>query len=358
MRRFFLTFLGVVAATTVAWAAERPVIEPVALTDADAIQWTGKKQAAIEAKRITADASILLRRCRDITITACELRSIELVDCDGVTIRNCWIHDSARSGVRVLNSRRVRVEGCRIEQVASGVWVVRSRQVEVVGNFVRNVQGPFPRGQLAQFDKVTGADSAIRGNYGINERGRSTPEDMISLFMSRGTEKSPILIEDNYLTGDPVEGSEDKSGSGSGIMLGDAGGAHLLCRRNVVISAGQVGIGVAGGRFIRVEGNLIFGARSNVSNVGLYVWNQSKEPSDHVTVARNRVHWLNRNGGENSWWRGGETPALELSDNRFADVSLAAELPGPPSDAPLPPRPWLGPGANGTSVARLPWTPE
>jgi hypothetical protein len=210
---------------------------------------------------------------------------------------------------------------------------------------------------LAQFDNVTGAGNVIRGNYAINEYGRSRPEDVINLFQSRGEEQSPILVEDNYVTGDPVKGSEGKSENGSGIMLADGGGAHQVCRRNVVISAGQVGIGVAGGSFIRVEDNLIYGGKSNVSNVGLYVWNQSKQPSSHVAFSRNRVQWTYKEGEENSWWNGGGVQNVEQDGNQLADSTLVASLPPPPSEAPLPPHPWIGPGASGTAVARLPWKP-
>jgi hypothetical protein len=253
---------------------------------------------------------------------------------------------------------RVTVEGCRIENVVSGVYAVDSQGVLVTGNFVRNVKGPFPRGQMAQFDTVTGAGNAVRDNYAINDRGKSLPEDVINMYKSTGTADSPIVIENNYLTGDPTDGSTDKSVSGSGIMLADFGGAHILCRKNVILSAGQVGLGVAGGTFIRVEDNLILGRKSNVSNTGLYVWNQSKLPSDHVTVVRNRVGWVNKDGEETSWWDGGGVQQLVQSENHFADAALPDAIPVPPSRAPLPPRPWAGVNAGGKTVVRLPWKVE
>ena len=272
-----------------------------------------------------------------------------------MTIRNCWIHDSARVAVEMGGSSHVTVEGCRIENVASGVYAVDGQGIQVLGNFVRNVKGPFPRGQMAQFDKVSGANNVIRDNYSINERGKSRPEDVINIFKSTGTVNSPILVENNYIMGDLVEGSTDKSANGSGIMLGDYGGAHILCRKNVIISAGQVGLGVAGGSFIRVEDNLILGRKSNVSNNGLYVWNQSKLPSDHVTVVRNRVSWVNKDGEENSWWDGGGVKELEQKDNRFADATLVDALPTPPSQSPFPPKPCISVNTDGTKAVRLPW---
>lgn len=348
-----LFFSGIV----VSKAAAGPV-EAVKLTPSGAIEWEGKSHQTLNALVIAEPVSIRLRGCADIIVFACELRSVELIECRNVTICNCWIHDSDRNGVQDYKSQQLLVQGCRFENVATGVYAVESRDVQVVGNFARNVQGPFPRGQLVQFDTVTGRSNVIRANYAINDAGKSHPEDVINLFKSVGEPDAPIIVEDNYLAGDPSKGSAGKSESGSGIMLADLGGAYQLCRRNVVVSAGQCGIGVAGGHHIRVEGNLIYGGKSDVSNVGLYIWNQSKAPSDHVTLLGNRVHWINHDGEENSWWAGGGIEEIEQKDNHFADTTLPAGLPRPPSVAPMPPEPVLTPGSDGKLVARLPWKPD
>ena len=358
MKERLLIFLLALAAATAGHAADKAAIESVKLTASPAIEWEGRNHEVIDAKIIGGPISIHLQSCSNIVISVCDLNSIELAACQDVTIRNCWIHDSTNVAVEIASCSHVRIEGCRMENVVSGVYAVDSQGVQVAGNFVRNVKGPFPRGQLAQFDTVSGANNAVRDNYAINERGKSRPEDVINLFKSTGTADSPILIENNYLTGDPADGSQDKSANGSGIMLGDYGGAHILCRSNVILSAGQVGLGVAGGSFIRVENNLIVGRKSNVSNTGLYVWNQSKLPSDHVTVVSNRVSWVNKDGEETSWWDGGGVQPLVQSDNRFADAGLPGAMPAPPSRAPLPPKPWVSTNADGTAVVRLPWKPE
>ena len=336
-------------------AGDEVVIESAKLTESPAIRWEGRNHETVDAQKIGGPLSIRLESCSGIVISACDLNSIELIGCQDVTIRNCWIHDSERVAVMLGSCRQVVVEGCRIENVVSGVYAVGGEGIRVLGNFVRNVTGPFPRGQMAQFDEVAGANNVIRDNYAINERGKSRPEDCINLYKSTGTAESPILVENNYLTGDPVAGSQDKSANGSGIMLGDYGGAHIVCRKNTILSAGQMGIGVAGGRFIRVEDNFVLGLKSNVTSVGLYVWNQSKLPSDHITVARNRVSWVSKEGEETSWWNGGGVEDLTESDNHFADATLSAALPKPPSQAPLPPKPWATVNADGTKTVRLPW---
>jgi len=74
-----------------------------------------------------------------------------------------------------------------------------------------------------------------------------------------------------------------------------------------------------------------------------------------VTVLRNRVSWVTKDGVDESWWNGGGVKKLAERDNHFADASLANITTKPPSNAPLPPKPWLTVNADGTKTARLPW---
>jgi len=340
-------------------AADAISVEAVALKNSAAIVWEGRSHETIDGLSIGGDVSIQLTNCSDIVISACDLRSIELSGCKRVSIYNCFIHDSARCGIQTYQTRQLLVQGCRLERVSSGVYAIESQQIQVIGNFARNMKGPFPRGQMTQFDHVTGAGNVIRGNHAINEYGQNHSEDVINIYMSAGAADSPILIENNYVAADPLRGNEGMSKSGSGIMLGDQGGAHEICRGNVVVSAGQVGIGVAGGTSITVEKNVIYGAKSDVSNNGLYAWNQSGKPCDHVSITGNRVRWLNQAGEDNSWWKGDGVRGLQMSDNHFADAGLPAGLPEPPSHAPMPPQLWSSAKSDsGAPIARVPWKLE
>lgn len=291
------------------------------------------------ALRIAREPSITLEDCRDIDIVACDVRSIRIVNCNGVRVLHSFIHDGAAVGVTIESSSNVLVQGNRIERVASGVYALDSRGVRVVGNFCADVQGPMPRGQMVQFDKVSGPGNVISDNHAINRHGRSRPEDVISIYMSQGTAASPILITRNHLRGDPQLGSQDKSDSGSGIMLGDGGGQWIHCVGNTIVDAGAVGIGVAGGSRITVAQNTVIGRVSNVANVGIYVWNQSGEPGGPVTVADNAVAWFNAGKQPNPWWEGGGFERIDLRTNRFDLRSLLDATPRPPAPAPWPPLP-------------------
>ncbi|MEM1110035.1 MAG: right-handed parallel beta-helix repeat-containing protein [Planctomycetota bacterium] len=295
----------------------------------------------IRSKHIAGDPSIVLTNCRDVTIVSCDLRSIRATDVTGLRVANSHIHDSPNNAVSLDACDDVLVQGNRFESTASGVYAHRSTHLRVVGNLCLDVRGPFPRGQLVQFDKVTGPGNLILGNVGVNHHGRSTPEDMINLYQSVGTADSPIRVEQNLLLGDPEVGSKDKSDSGSGIMLGDGGGKHQLCRDNTLINPGQVGIGVAAGGHIVVTGNTIVGDRSNVANVGLYVWHQyPKANRGPILVENNRVRWVNAGGQSNPYWNGGGFPQIIERDNAFGDPTLATDGLNSDINYQLPPIPF------------------
>jgi hypothetical protein len=310
----------------------------------------GKKDHVIQGVKIVpgdgkAAAGIALYDCENVTISCCEIGPVEkhaiyAGGCKGLKIVNCWLHDAKGNGLEAYKCSDVLVQGNRMERISTGVYALESTGVQVIGNYVEDVQGPMPRGQLSQFNKVTGEGNAVSQNYGVNFADKSRPEDMISLFKSEGTEKSPILIEKNYLVGDPEKGSENKSKSGSGIMLGDGGGRHLLCRENVLIGSGQVGIGICGGASITVEKNVLYGLASNVANVAIYVWNNSKTPgAADIVVRGNLGAWKNAKGGDSSFWQGGGFERVTIEKNEWDAWKYfkANGLPKPPSARPTPP---------------------
>lgn len=334
--------------------AETPSQTPRMTTEKEAFA-AGQHDKTIQYIHFGDDRSISLEGCHDMTIYCCEAHSIILTNCESVHIENCWIHDSKAPGIQVDQCKKVTIRGCRMENVASGVYALDSSGVEISGCFCRDVQGPLPRGQMVQFDNIKGAGNSVHDNYCINDAERSRPEDDINIYQSEGTPESPILIERNYLVGDPQKGMEGKSGTGSGIMLGDLGGANIVCRDNVVINAGQVGIGIAGGSHIRAEGNIVRGEKSNVSNAGMYAWNQSKKPGADISVLRNHVLWMDMHGEMNGFWDGKGFENLTVEGNDFNDEALASKLPHSPSQAPTPPKPATR-VKNGKQVVEFPWS--
>ena len=272
-----------------------------------------------------------------------ELKKSEPLVIDGkadLTISGLEIANPKGNGITIRNSKRIRIQGCKIgpckgeavniyacdqvevtenrfEAVSTGVYALDSRRIEVTRNRCLNVQGPFPRGQLAQFDKVTGGGNRINHNLALNILGKSNPEDVINIYKSSGTPEDPIQVIGNQIRGG------GPSSSGGGIMTGDSGGAYIVVKENILVDPGQYGIAIAGGNHIQILDNKVFGKRQSFTNVGIYVWNQSKAPSQDHTVKGNRVKWFNKGGVENPSWEAGNCGIVSgWEDNQWhADLN-------------------------------------
>jgi nitrous oxidase accessory protein NosD len=237
----------------------------------------------------------------DLTISGLDIANpkgngITIRNSKRIRIENCKIGQCNGEAVNIYACDGVTVSGNRFEAVSTGVYALESRRIEVIRNRCLDVRGPFPRGQLAQFDKVTGGGNRINQNVALNVLGKSSPEDVINIYKSSGTPDDPIQVIGNKIRGG------GPSDSGGGIMTGDGGGAYIVVRGNILVDPGQYGIAIAGGHHIQILGNKVFGKGQPFTNVGIYVWNQSKAPSDGHTVKGNQVRWFNKAGIENPCW--------------------------------------------------------
>lgn len=214
---------------------------------------------------------------------------------------------------------QIRVHESVIEEVATGLYALNSSSVLMERTLVRNVQGPSPRGQAAQFDKVTGAGNGLICNVAVNEPGRSRPEDAISMFRSRGTPESPIVIHGNKVLGG------GPSGSGGGILVGDYGGGHIRVSSNILVDPGQYGLAIAGGEHMSLIDNAVYVRRKAFTNVGLYVWRTSPEggPCHSHTIRGNQIDYTNSKGRKNPYYKQGN--CRNVSDSG-SDNSWHAKL--------------------------------
>jgi hypothetical protein len=218
---------------------------------------------------------------------------IRVIGSSNVTIRNSTIGPCGDWAVFIDKSSGVTVEKNTIKTASSkgGVYGHSSSGVAVLGNTISH-SGRNP----IQFDKVTGAGNRIEGNSVSS----SPSEDMINVFKSGGTSGSWLRI-----VGNTLKDNTGQSRSGSGIMLGDAGGSYVLVEGNKLTNPGQAGIGVAGGSNIRVLNNTVVSAQFAWSNVGIYVWDQYNSNCHSIEVRGNNVSWLNSSGQNNPAWLGG-----------------------------------------------------
>ena len=198
----------------------------------------------------------------------------------------------------IENSSNVTITANDFSGNTGDILAVDSKNITVTWNRYRNVgNGVVGSGQsnFVQFARTIGG--TIAHNKGIG----GNTEDIISMFESHGASAaSPTLIEDNAF-----EGTDWSSDSGSGIMLGDDGGSHIVVRGNILVTPGQVGIGIASGTDIHVIDNLVYGAKRAGSNVGIAIWNQTSGSCSGDEIRGNKVTWYSADGSRNAAWDGG-----------------------------------------------------
>ncbi|MEE9321295.1 MAG: right-handed parallel beta-helix repeat-containing protein [Granulosicoccus sp.] len=231
--------------------------------------------------------------------------------------------------IRIINSRlgpcreqaidAYEVDGLKVVlnsmiNVGSGVHVLESQHVLVSRNKFVNAGR-----NMVQFDKVTGPGNRITRNRGSNRLGNTVSEDLINVYQSSGTAQSPIRVTYNRLR----NGGSSKSGSG--IMVGDGGGAWQLVAYNTLVNPGQAGIGVASGTHIDVIANRVYQRALPWSNVGIYVWNQYAENCSSIRIIQNEVDWRNAGGVRNGWWDSESCDRLRVRDNHF-EARLSARI--------------------------------
>lgn len=243
----------------------------------------GQRDITIAGYRIVSASGncITLRNCHNVMIERCEFgpavgEAVQLSSCTSITVSNCFAHE-----------------------IRTGVYALNCQGIVVQDSSFRNVKGPMPRGQMVQFDKVTGTGNRVTSNTLVNEPGKSNPEDGISIYMSAGTPQEPLLVAKNRIFGG------GPSPSGGGIMIGDSGGGNIIARHNILMDPGQYGVAVSGGRSIQLLNNIIYARQQPFTNVGLYVWNQSSGPCGDIVVRGNRVSWRSKDGAKSGSWNAG-----------------------------------------------------
>lgn len=259
-----------------------------------------------------------------------------------VTIRDSEIGpcgsdgDPNTQGVDIRNASHIRIVRNVIHDVSSGVYATGSAHPIVMDrNYVYNVRGPLPRGQMIQLNGVSGgsAGSKVTCNvsdampgvrYGVLHGDTSTGiEDHINLFASPGLPGDRTEIAYNRL-----RGGSKVSTTGSGIMMGDGDGGHVHAHHNTIVDVVNAGAGIAGGSDISFENNRIYLSRDDgvYVGVGMYVWAQAGASCAGHAVRDNRIWTINSLGAQNPFWDGGNCGAIAMGGNSFGDASLTPAI--------------------------------
>ena len=180
---------------------------------------------------------------------------IELEDDDNVTIRNVRIHynganqgsagidavdadnlriqgveminagapatgpnrDGGEFGVSLFHSPGASVTGATVRDASTGIYLQDSPNAALEGIEGHNMRGPFPRGQLVQFNRS--GNSSLNNFYVFNDLQKSWTEDNIHI----GHDSDGVRITNGLIDG-------NNSPSGVGVMLE---GAQNTTVRNV-----------------------------------------------------------------------------------------------------------------------------
>ena len=303
---------------------------------------------------------IVIDGVADVWVDDCEIGptsdvgvQIQGAGATGIRVTNSFIH-TEHSGASGMNSglgvfvssgpSNVLIQGNRMERSESHVYTTGgTSDVRVIGNYMLNPLGPFPRGQGVQFDTTTGgeiSDNFVECNPEKPTQGESDAEDIVNLYKS-----SNVKVARNYLRG----GDSD---SGCGVLVGDDGGDGHVIEQNVIIRTSQCGIGVASGQGHVIDANKVLDPSfpGGSGNTGIYVWNQYPSACANISVTNNVVRNKRPDGTHSPYWDGGNCGTIQESGNVFdssdggqAEAQLLPEtqkLP-PPSSAPNPPKPYV-----------------
>ena len=294
---------------------------------------------------------VTLQNCTNITLRDCNIApvngigdtdAIRLIDCTGCKVVNNIVTPkrAGRDGISIEGGSDNLVQGNTISYAGNSIYALSSANIRIIGNYSFNPVGPAdPRGHDVILDKCPSGEIAFNYCNAAQNGAAMKPavEDRISAYRSQN-----IAIHDNYAVG-------GWSKSGTGIIVDGADCANITIRNNTLIRTGQVGISVAAGINVTIDGNKILDTNlrsqfPDAGNVGISVWNQSSTPSHDITISNNIISNRWPGGHYNDYWDGGNSGPVTKTNNLTADPARklltpeSTKLPPPPT----PPKPYAG----------------
>ena len=237
-----------------------------------------------------------------------------------VVIENCLLEGTA--GIYLLDYAGDHTAKNTLKIRRNRARNIDGRKSDGKGGYLAGGEGAAELVQFVQLDKVRAvADVEIAWNEVVNEPGKSRVEDVISIYLSSGTQTAPIKIHDNFIRGAYAADAATESFSGGGIMLGDGvaknspGGdpAFVEAFENQVLDTTNYGIAISAGHDCVFHHNRIVsagllpdGTKIAGQNVGAYVWDSYKAGKDrfHNNGGHdNVIGWKDKAGVRNDWWR-------------------------------------------------------
>lgn len=172
-----------------------------------------------DALTITGHANVIVR---DVQILHCGGSGINFAEATNLHVSNVSILDTCapakgafpdgveEDGIHGYDSTGVMIDHVRVEKESSGLYLLQCNGIQLSFIEGHDFRGPFPRGQLAQFDKC---DAPILQDFSCeNDPVTSWPEDVVSVYHSNGATVRRGIVDGNNSTngvGIMFEGSDD-----------------------------------------------------------------------------------------------------------------------------------------------------
>jgi hypothetical protein len=240
------------------------------------------------------------------------------------SVRCCDSHD----GVFVTFSSKDTIQGNVIAYGESNIQTFASDNIAIVGNFLLNPLGPFPRGEqiqtgpgsniiisnnfmLSTADKTlgpaVGTTNSAPIRYGQDNTG-NRPSDNLSVYTTRNVD-----VENNYITGgvdatSPGSGGSQAS-SGCGLIVDGSNSSApkgITFKNNTLVNTGQCGIGIATGTNQVVRDNKVISLNpKGHGNTAIYIWKQYESRCGPVLLDGNIASLVRPDGYASGYWNGG-----------------------------------------------------
>ena len=276
----------------------------------------------ISAKSNTTYSNLL------IDLNGSSTTGISVNGATNVHITNCKIINGAGFGINISNSSNVTVDNTFISDIGFGVYAYQSQSIKVNNNQMLNINGinTASLGHAIQFNGVTGGGTQINNNRIESIAGQALhPHDVINVYESSGLPGDSIQVIGNWIRGGQRTLWPTSNSGAAGIVIGDLGGSYQVCRNNILVSPGYVGIQAQGGSHIMVDHNKVYSDTSPASLVGMSWGNYSGESSSDVTYAYNQVKWFNLRNLEDDFGQNGS--GVTLINNTWGANLTASILP-------------------------------
>jgi len=263
----------------------------------------------------------------DITIENSEIgpcagNGVNITGGGDIYIYDSYIHPETLSkgccdhndGVYAHKTSRITVQGNVITYGESNVEAIKNvTGLTVIGNFLLNPRGPYPRGQNVQAWEAS--DVLVKDNYALSSLDTNTyrypenQEDSINFGLG-----SKFVASGNY-----IRGGHSPSGCG---LIADKGANGAQFTNNTLVDTGECGIGIASGTDQLLDSNRIVN-RNPVpkgGNVAVYVWNQYHDvPCARVAVSKNTGTEVRKDGTQKGFSNGGGCEPVTLKDNIWGE---------------------------------------